>query len=99
MYCVVRLKQSKIKLALPNNWIKGFNDVQTLNHGIKVHKKHIVFYSGNKYDEPDFNLNVVQTFHRHLPSLYEANMCKFFGKYRYFSFFSVTGPSEMYKKK
>jgi hypothetical protein len=79
MYCVIRLARSKDKFVVPKNWIQNFNDAKCLNKGIKMNSKHIVYYSVNKNDEPDFNLNIAKSL-QPLPSLYEAHLYRFFGK-------------------
>lgn len=80
MFCVIRLKSSKEILVINIKWIRNFNAVKFHNRGLKFNAKQIVFYSANENDDADFSVNVAELFPPQFPSLYEAVVCKFFGK-------------------
>lgn len=54
MFAAVILKQSKEKIVVPMKWISGLDIVQIFNCGISHTKTHLIFYSKNRDDEPNF---------------------------------------------
>lgn len=84
MYVVVVLKSSLVLKAVPIKFIKEFNPIGMANDAIDQSETHLVFFSKNFDESPNFDADLKTDFDEEQPGCYEARFLKFFGKNRNF---------------
>lgn len=62
MFAAVILKQSKEKIVVPLKQIAGLDIVQIFNCGISHTKIHLIFYSTDRDEEPNFSADKKEVF-------------------------------------
>lgn len=61
-FAAVILKNSRKKLVVPIKWVGNLDLLQILNIGLSHTKDHVIFYSKNRSDEPNFAAEVKEHF-------------------------------------
>lgn len=64
MWCAILLRgrNGQVKKEIPFSWVHSVDIVQIFNRGISRAKNHLVYYSDDKLEEPDFKLPVQDVF-------------------------------------
>lgn len=81
MYVTVILLHSRVRVVIPVKYIFSLDIVQVYNRGISRNKDHIVYYSSDDSDEPNFRLPIKKEFDPFEPACYEARILNTFGKF------------------
>lgn len=79
MFASVLLSESRQKIVIPMKWILSVDIVQVFNYGVSHTKDHIIYYSQNLDDEPNFRLKVEDVF-EFKEGCYEARILHAHGK-------------------
>lgn len=82
MFAVITFETSREVKVIPIGWIKGFNLCATINDGINSAEKHVVFFSKNWQEQPNFFLPISDDSNNSNQSnkCYFARINKFFGE-------------------
>lgn len=80
MYVVVVFQSSLVIKVIPIDFIKEYNPIEMVNNAVDQSRTHIVFYSKNFNEFPDFSLDIKTEFDDGVPGCYEVRFLKFFGK-------------------
>lgn len=80
MPCVVLLRDSPEIIVVKSVWCKSTNEADTINFGNRPSELVKVFYSPNKKDKPDFNLQEPDTFDNTIAACYFGFILDNFGK-------------------
>lgn len=59
---LLRGENGNIKKEIPITWVHSLDIVQVFKRGISNTKNHLIYYSKNKNDDPNFKLPVRGTF-------------------------------------
>lgn len=81
MFVTVILVDSLERLVIPVKYILSLDIVQIYNRGISRTKKHIIYFSNDDTDEPNFHLPIRSEFDANRPACYYANILNVFGKF------------------
>lgn len=81
MFATVILVGSLERLVIPLKYILSLDIVQVYNRGISRTKKHIIYYSSDDTDEPNFHLPIQDEFNANEPACYYAHILNVFGKF------------------
>lgn len=80
VFCAAILTASKIVVTIKSEWIKDFSDAKSYSKGVKISNRHIVFFSNDINDEPNFELPIGCEINVEQPALFVANIYRFFGE-------------------
>lgn len=80
MFATIILAESHERLVIPLKYILSLDVVQIYNRGISRTKKHIIYYSNDDSDEPNFRLPIRSDFNDNEPACYYAHILNVFGK-------------------
>lgn len=79
-FAAVILKNSKMKVVVPLKWIGNLDLLQILNIGVRPTKDHLIFYSKNRNDEPNFAAEVKENFDEDGAFCYDGKVLHIWGK-------------------
>lgn len=80
MFATVILLESLERLVIPIKYVLSLDILQIYNRGISRTKKHIIYYSPDDDDEPNFQLAIKDDFEENVPACYKARILNVFGK-------------------
>lgn len=78
---LLRGTNGNVKKEIPFTWIHSIDIVQVFNRGISHTKKHLIYYSEDKSDEPNFKLPVRDIFDENNGGCYYAYILYSAGTY------------------
>lgn len=81
MYVTVILIESRYRVVIPVKYIFSIDIVQIYNRGMSRNKNHIIYYSNDDSDEPNFRLPIRNYFDPNVPACCKARILNIFGKY------------------
>lgn len=80
MFAVITLENTFDVLAIPIEWIEGFDILNCVNEGINSFESHVVFLSNDIQMPPIFSAQITPVFNYIDPGCFCARLNKFFGK-------------------
>lgn len=81
MYVTAILIHSRNRVVIPVKYIFSIDIVQIYNRGMSRNKDHIIYYSNDDSDEPNFRLPIKSEFDPIVPACYKARVLNIFGMY------------------
>lgn len=83
MFATVILTASHVRLVIPLKYILSLDIVQIYNRGISRTKDHIIYFSSDHTEEPNFRLPLKIEFDANVPACYWAKILNIFGIAKY----------------
>lgn len=79
MFATVILTASHVRLVIPLKHILSLDIVQIYNRGNSRTKNHIIYFSPDDSEEPNFRLPLRTEFDQNIPACYWAKVLNIFG--------------------
>lgn len=80
MFAVITVEKSLEVRVIPVHWIKGFDLISSINHGVNCAETHVVFYCDDTNKQPNFSAPIFASISSTSVGCYLARINKFFGK-------------------